>query len=233
MLCEDISAEIENRLKRNENLFYVEPVTVSSTDGLSIIRRKKYFGIKKNNTILIEPMYDNIFLFSENWADVTIKGVHNLLNIAQGKFVSDFQYSSLDISYHTCIMKSFEDSNINSVYDLKRDTFIIENGTYEEYNLKHASTEYLWARRGKFYDFIHRESGRIISLPGIEFAYDTSEGMIALSEKEKVCCFNESGLEDVQLLRRIVSDSGGYLVLHNFTYNIQHIIDIYGNILNL
>lgn len=95
------------------------------------------------------------------------------------------------------------------------------------------SIEYIWAKRGRFYDYIHRASGAVISLPGIIMAYDTQYGIFGLDEYNRVCKFNENGLGCHWDLRQSVKKQGGYLTLHNHTYNIEHIIDIYGNILNV
>lgn len=233
MKIDEPLAEINNRLQKNEGLFFITPIMVTNKGEVDIIKRKKYLGIQTMGTIVLEPVYDYVELFSSQWAVVGICGRYALFNIYNKSFVSKFIYSHISIVNCIALMQHYGYPEINSLYDLTRERFIIEESYYEEYNLKNTSTEYMWARKGKFYDFIQRKTGKIISLPGVEFAYDTLFGMLAVSGAERAACFNDMGLEDPGQLRKDVMGAGGYLVLNNYTYNVQHVIDIYGNILNL
>ena len=57
--------------------------------------------------------------------------------------------------------------------------------------------------------------------------------MYGRDTNNKVLYFDESGVEDGIMLRKQVIDAGGYLKLTNYTYNLEDIIDVYGNILNV
>ena len=57
--------------------------------------------------------------------------------------------------------------------------------------------------------------------------------MFGKNENGTISLFEESGIYNVIRLRQMVCEAGGYLTLTNYTYNIQHVIDVYGNILNI
>ena len=80
--------------------------------------------------------------------------------------------------------------------------------------------------------FISRESGQLMHIPGMTMAYDTQYGMFGMNEFNKVCCYDTRGVASPHLFRRVVLDAGGYITLKNLSLQIEHIVDINGNILN-
>lgn len=222
---------IAERLAKDNELFFVDASVIDSKYGKNIIRKKKYQGIQGDNGILIHPIYENVEIVSNDVAIVKLLDAFAIFSISEGKRLSEFEYSSVHISNDMIVLN--KEAGRSSIYNLKTSKFIHKTEDYDEFNLKDASTEYIWARRNTFFDYIHRESGRVISLPGIIMAYDTEHDIFGLDEYNRVCKFNEYGIESHWDLRQSVQIQGGYLTLHNYTYNIEHIIDIYGNILNI
>lgn len=228
---ETIQNIISNRIRYDSEIFFVDTSVVSTVFDITIIRKKQYYGISLNGEIVLPPIYDEIVVLTHSTVAIKIKDRISLYNIHSNISISDFSFKSLE-----CIgsyWKLNKDSGSFIIFDTIKDICFNNDGRYDEYNLRCNHTEYYWAKRGRFFDFIHRETGKNFSLPGIVLAYDTEVGMFGMNENGTVSLFDESGLENVIRLRKIVYEAGGYLTLTNYTYNIQHIIDVYGNVLNI
>lgn len=104
---------------------------------------------------------------------------------------------------------------------------------FDEMSQTVQNTQYRWIREGHFYHFIHRETGSYVRVTGLIMAYDTDEGMFGINENGRVVCIDSDGLTNAMNLRQAVMRAGGYLALCNHGYHIEHIIDVYGNILNI
>lgn len=227
----DINKIISERLAKDRDLFFVDIVVIESKFGKDIISKKKLQGVKCNNCILLHPIYENIELVSKDIAIVKLLDYFALFSLIDGQRLSEFEYCSVHVSNDMVVLH--KGNGRCAIYNLNTSKFLYQTPDYDEFNLKDSSTEYVWARRNAFFDYIHRESGKVISLPGVIMAYDTEHEMFGLDEHNKVFNFNEHGLEDFWQLRRIVLKEGGFLTLRNKTYKIEHIIDMYGNILNI
>lgn len=227
----NINNVISERLVKDKDLFFVDYSVIKSKYGIDIIRKKKFQGVKNNDLILIPPIFDNIEIASNDLAIVKLLDTYAIFSLREGGQLSEFEYCSVHISNNMIVLH--KGNGRCAIYDMNTSNYLHQTADYDEFNLRDSSTEYIWARRNAFYDYIHRESGRIVSLPGIIMAYDTEHDIFGLDEHNKVCNFNEYGVEDQWRLRRYVQKEGGFLALHNYTYNIEHIIDIYGNVLNI
>ena len=104
---------------------------------------------------------------------------------------------------------------------------------YDEMSQTVQTTQYRWIREGRFYHFVHREDGYVVRAAGLVLAYDTDEGMFGVNENGRVVCINPDGSVNPAILREMVICAGGHLSLCNHDYHIEHIIDVYGNILNV
>ena len=104
---------------------------------------------------------------------------------------------------------------------------------FDEISHTIQTTQYRWLREGNYYHFIHRETGVLIRAIGLVMAYDTDQGMFGVNENGRVVCINKDGSINTTFLRQSVVNAGGYLSLCNHDYHIEHIIDVYGNILNI
>ncbi len=104
---------------------------------------------------------------------------------------------------------------------------------YDDYNRVAPHTEYIWVRRGQYYDYVHRTTATVVRLPAVVLAYDSDTGMFGREDNDVVTFYDKHGNADMEGLRRRVREAGGYLALDNYTLHIKHYIDIYGNILNL
>lgn len=230
-LNDEIKTIIEERKKRDSELFFITPIVVSSKFNIGVIKRKSYFGVLFDAEMVLLPIYDDVVVVAESVVALKINGKYSLYDITDGKIITDFYYIAIEAV--GAYWKLFGESGEFIVYDTLNKKIIYASGVYEEYNLKCIATEYCWAKRGNFFDYIHRVSGRCISLPGILMAYDTEFGMFGMNNENVVIYFDEYGYKDNLKLRKLVFEAGGYLTLNNYTYNIQHIIDVYGNILNV
>ena len=227
-----IKTIIEERKRKDSELFFVDASVVSSKFDLFIIKKKKFYGISLNGETIIPPIYDDIIIISNSIIAIKVIDKFSLYDICSKQLITKFSYTSLD-----CIdsfWRLYEESNNFILFDTLSGRIINNNGRYDEYNLKCNDTEYYWARKkGGFFDYIDRSSGICISLPSVVMAYDTKYGMFGKDEFGKVSLFDESGCENNVKLRELFSEAGGYLTLTNYTYKIEHIIDVYGNILNV
>lgn len=222
---------IKKRSKHDSEIFFVDTQIVSTEFDVTIIKKKQYYGVSLNNEIVLPPIYDEIVVLTHSTVAITIRDRVSLYNIYRKISITDFSYKSMERigSY----WKLINDSGSFLIFDTTKEISFNNNGIYDEYNLRYYHTEYCWARRGRYFDFIHRRTGKSFSLPGVVMAYDTDKGMFGKNENGTVSFFEESGIENVIKLRKLVCEAGGYLTLTNYTYNIQHIIDVYGNILNI
>lgn len=235
-MCNDkvnsnVNSVISERLAKDKDLFFVDYCVMASKYGIDIIKKKKFQGVKNNDVILIPPIYEDIEIASNDVAIVKLLDTYAIFSLRECRQLSEFEYCSVHISNDMIVLH--KGNGRSAIYNMNTSNFLYQTANYDEFNLKDSSTEYIWARRNVFFDYIHRESGRIISLPGIIMAYDTKHGIFGLDEHNKVCNFNEYGVEDQWRLRQLVQNEGGFFALRNYTYNIEHIIDIYGNILNI
>lgn len=227
----NVNGIIADRLAKDSELFFVNSSVIDSKYGKDIIKKKKYKGVKGDNGIIIHPIFEDIVIVSNGIAIVKLLDIFALYSLSDGERLSEFEYSSVHVSNEMIVLN--KGNGRSAIYNLNTSKFLHQTGDYDEFNIKDASTEYVWARRNSFFDYIHRESGRVISLPGIKMAYDTQYDIYGLDEHNRVCKFNEDGVENHWELRQSAQIQGGYMVLRNYTYNIEHIIDIYGNILNI
>ena len=225
-----ILSVINERKRRDAELFFVDIRTIGNEYGYEYIKRKKYYGLSFNGVIVIEPIYDKVLCLSVETVALSLNGKMAVYSIKNREFISQFDY--IDISKEGFYWKLNKTSHSISLYDAERDKFLGDYG-YSDYGLQLSNSKYFWAKRGKFYDYIKRETGQIISLPGVIMAYDTQYGMFGKDELGKISYFEESGIENVSKLREIVSEAGGYLTLNNLSFRVEDIIDVYGNILNI
>lgn len=228
---EIIQEIINHRLKYDSEIFFVDTKIVSTEFNMAIIKKKQYYGVSLNSEIVIPPIYDEIAVLTHSTVAIKIKNRISLYDISRKRSITEFSYNSME--HIGSYWKFNNDFGTFLIFDTIREKLFNNKCGYDEYNLKCDYTEYCWVRRGRFFDFFHRETGKSFSLPGIVMAYDTEVGMFGKNENGTISLFEESGIENVMRLRQIVSEAGGYLTLTNYTYNIQHIIDVYGNILNI
>lgn len=225
-----ILSVINERKRRNADLFFIDVCTTGRDQGYEYTKRKKHYGLSHQGVSVIEPIYDKVQCLSKETAVLWIYDDIAVYNIKDREFISQFDY--VDISKDGIYWKLRKASNIISLYDSERNQFLGDYG-YSDYGIKQTNSQYFWAKRGRFFDFIKRETGQVISLPGVIMAYDTQYGMFGKDESGKISYFEESGRENVSKLRKLVSESGGHLSLTNLTFKVEDIIDVYGNILNI
>lgn len=223
--------EIRAREEADSLLFFVDLEPLTEAFGFTVVRRKKKFGIYRCQEMIVKPIFDEVVICSEHLAMLKINGEYACFDLSSKHLSTDFEYVS-----YKCVneyAKLYTNPTRCSLYEAKHRRILSGERLYEDFNLKDFSTEYIWARRGLFYDYIHRGSGEIVVLPNIVMAYDTPVGMFGKNGLGKVTFYNETGTADWVKLRTAVLCKEGHLTLSNYTLNIQNIIDIYGNILNI
>lgn len=228
---QEIQAIIREREKIDKDLFFLPIEKITSDSPYTIIKRNKRLGIIKDDMVIVSPIYDNVRLLVNNYAILEIENAVACYDLVTQLFVTTFEYHHI-----LCVnnyLKVYKDSNLCGIFDLVEKKQIVRCGLYEDFNLKDRNTKYMWAKYDKYFHFINKHTGKIIRLQGISMAYDTPFLMMGKDERDTVSVYNEEGRQDLLLLRRIVQKEGGYMTLYNYTYNIQHLIDINGNVLNI
>ena len=226
---EDIRKIYNKRIEKDKSLFFIDKICVSEHGLYKRVKRKKLFGIDMDNEEIIPPVFDDVTIYSESVVLAVINNIAALFNLKERKFVSEIYYDRVEFENDYLILNNGSDDM--GIYDTRSTSFLYKKG-YELANVKDRSTEYIWVKRGRFYDFIRRKDGLLLSMAGLIMAYDTEEGLYGMDENHKVSCFDEYGVEDIVKFRSKVISSGGYLRLQNRTFNIEDIVDIYGNKLN-
>ena len=231
-MCENLNIrkEIKIREQKDDNLFYVNTIIVHSQDGFDIIKKKKFYGVSANGDIILQPIFDEIIILTSSTISAKICDYIALYSSDKKAWITHFKYTLIDKieTYY----RLFVDAKSFVLFDTLSNKVLPNINSYDEFNLKQRNTEYCWARKGRFYDFIHRQSWKCISIPAMVMAYDTDCGMFGMDENGTVSLYDKTGRKNNFELRKIVLKEGGYLALFNYTYNIEHVIDVYGNILN-
>ena len=220
--------ELAHRLDRNSRLFFATPKIVTSVGEFNIIERKNLFGLSNIDGIILEPIFDEVYILNETLFSLGILKRHALYNANQRKYNTEFMYQTI------CLQNFFLKMDVGDgsvhYWDIENNRMLLR-GNFDEISVKNVG-EYLWVRKGHVYDFISRESGQLMHIPGMTMAYDTQYGMFGMNEFNKVCCYDTRGVASPHLFRRVVLDAGGYITLKNLSLQIEHIVDINGNILN-
>jgi hypothetical protein len=225
-----IQAIIDDRRRRDSELFFIDVCSIGREFGYDYTRKKKYHGLSLNGDVVVIPIFDEVLCLSKSVVALKVENKIAIYNLENKEFISQFDY--VRIERENSYWKLISASKEVALFDSLRNLFWVNLG-YTEYGIRQDNSQYIWAKRGKFFDYIKRDSGQIISLPGIVMAYDSQYGMFGKDEFGKISYFEESGVENSFKLREIVNEAGGYLTLNNFTYKIEDIIDVYGNILNI
>lgn len=226
-----IKTIVEKRRKKDSELFFIDTIVVSSEFSIEKIKRKNFFGISFKGEVILQPIFDAIDIITDSLVAAKINNRFSFYNICSRTSVTEYHYTHYD-----CIgnyFRLYKPIGIYDIFDVSNGRMLNNRGNYEEYNLKYDNTEYCWVKRGDFFDYIKRQSGEVICLPGVTMAYDTEFGMFGKNKFETVKFFEETGVENKFKLRELVSKAGGYLTLKNYTYNIEDVIDVYGNIINI
>lgn len=226
---QDIRNILDERKKRDDNLFFLPMNAVFVAEELMVVKRKCHFGLQHTDKKEILPtVFDEIRILYANLVSLKVKDSWALYDCSQNKLISDFEYIKIE---KNGIFVELSCYNSKGWYDPVLNRYMARTG-YDQINLLEQQTEYLWAKKGKFFDFIHRETGRLVSPSGVIMAYDTPSGMFGLNEHNHVCYYTETGSSSPDKLRDKIIKAGGHMTLQNLTFRIEHVIDVYGNILN-
>lgn len=220
---------IESRLAINDELFYLQLQIVSECNGYYVTKRKRWFGIKDDIKEVVPPVFDEVRVCNSHVFLLFIRDAYVVYDNNLKELISDNVFSDCEALGRYLVLKSMD--NTISLYDTELGIFVF-NGGFDEVNPTCFSSEYFWIRKGKFYSFVHRGTGRVVSLVGCVLPYDTETGMAGLLENGRVAFFDSEGNVSMEKLRTEAMAMNGYCSLYNNAYKKHHIIDIYGNILN-
>lgn len=227
----DISPiEIERERKtQDEYLFFREIRAVEPVGRFLIIKRGNgsYRGLQRDGEIILPPVYDRVDFISEDIVAIKIRDLYALYDVSESERLTEFEFDTIEPHGKYLVVSS---NTKYGLYEIENRRLLIP-ARYDVINIKREDTEYIWVRNGNIFDFVHRETGRFISMPGAVMAYDTETAMFVMFENRKVALMDERGLNNSGGLRKTVIDKGGYLSLQNITYHTKIIIDVYGNIL--
>ncbi len=222
--------EIEKQRKReDEDLFFREVRAVESVGRFLIIKRGNgsYRGLQGDDEIILPPVYDRVDFISEDVVVIKIRDLYALYDVNKREQLTEFEFDTIERYGKYLVVSS---NTKYGLYEIENRRLLIP-ALYDVINIKREDTEYIWVRNGNIFDFVHRKTGRFISMPGAVMAYDTETAMFVMFENRKVALMDERGLNNSVGLRKTVMDNGGYLSLQNITYHTKVIIDVYGNIL--
>ncbi|MCD8289987.1 MAG: hypothetical protein LUC91_00615, partial [Prevotella sp.] len=198
----EISNLIERRMAECGNLFYTNVEPVRDSYGHTVTKRGEMFGLQTDGQDVLSTVFDRVEIISDMFASLSIGGLSAAFHIPSRSYISDFKYAKIFHDGNFLIL-SWE-NGLNDLFSIVQNKILLEGSLYDEYNLKCDNTEYLWAKRGKSFDFIHRQTGRVIQLADMRMAYDTEFGMVAQNKYGVVSCYDENGTEHYKWLRELV-----------------------------
>lgn len=224
-----IEETLARRTKENEDMFFVKAVPVTQAGNYTVIRRRKLFGLTDSTgTEVLIPIYDSIKVFDNDMALVAVGTDGALFRLPSGKRLTEFRYSKA--GYENGLLVLFSSDGTRSYFNPDNGCSI--GSGYDRVSSYPNALGFRWAMRGRCFDYVSDNGGHKVSLPTVTMAYDCDEGLFGLGGFGTVKCFANDGTEDFLKLRRIVIENGGHLSLQNKDLAIEHIIDVYGNILN-
>lgn len=225
-----IADQLIARQAIDDGLFYVALQTVCQAGRYAVVKRNKYKGLTYEERLLLSPIYDDISVLDNRIAVVLVEGLKAVYLLAEHRLITDFDYSEIALADNDAYLLLTTPSNKLGVLDVKRQSWAALPA-YDEIS-NNLSSEYVWVRNGPFYHFVNFHTGNYYGMPGLIMAYDTLSGMFGMNDSHKVSCYRENGIADTESFRNAVIQHGGHLVLQNTRRRIEHIVDIYGNILN-
>lgn len=224
---------LEVRKARSEALHFLPVKTLSCHyERYCIVLRNRLQGIRSLRTgeDCVPTIFDEISIFPDAIASLTVEGRVAIYDLAAQKFLTDFDYVSVQKTAGGLLVLKCSDGSCG-LYNIKERKLLLSSG-YDEFSP--ATNDYIWAKCGKHYSYIHRETGQVICPPCLIMAYDFPNiGLWGCNEAGIVSAYTTSGSPDPITFRRAVVDAGGFLHLHNYAYKIEHIVDVYGHILNV
>lgn len=228
-----VKAVIEQRQKLQEERFFIDLSVVEVREHVSIVRKREWLGIALTDsveTIILPSVFDDItFLSNSDYAMVCIDGLWGIFNVNNGQWGVFPVCYKLTVHYDYATIELCTEEG-NGLFFLKEDRMVVPP-LYNDVTCW-ADGAYLWVRQGSCFHFVRKTDGLFVSLPDAIKAYDTSQGMFAMTPNRIVFCADDEGLDNTQLLRQVVRRGNGRARLYNYKEHNMDIIDIYGYVLN-
>lgn len=225
----ELRKTIELRKEKNNQLFYISTEVIMTSGEYEVVRKKKLIGLNNRAGFVFEPIYDEIQFLNDYLCKIRVEDFWGLADCRTSKILLDFGYTEISLLIDGMV-ETVNQDGLKGLYDTKIMKEIIPPD-YEEFGSP-IGVEYIWIRKGKFYDFIEKSSGRVIRIGGLSKVYDSRFGMFGVNDSGRVIMIGPDGYENPHLLRKTVIDAGGYLCLKNYLNKTEDYIDVYGNILN-
>lgn len=221
-----------DRIKKDEDRFYLPIQAIGFFDEFCFVRRKKWLGVSMDDDvdkILLPMIFDEIEVLEAGLLKVRIDSLLGVYSLTNTKWCFMPSYDGINYDGQNKTIELILDTK-HGLYSLKYDKILIPT-KYDDVTT-YDDCEYLWVRIGENYHFVHKESGKFISLIDAQLAYDTSHGMFAKGADGNVYCADEYGLDKATQLRHFIIDNKGRGKLHNYKLHILNVVDIYGYILD-
>ena len=201
-----VKALMLQRKRLQEDRFFIDPTVEKENvwKNINIVRKREWIGIiqtEKPETFLLPPICDDITpIDNSNNAKICINGLWGIFNICTKRWGILPICKSLIVyeDYNTIELVT---SKGHGLYSMQDDDIVI-NPKFDDVTC-YSDGDYLWVRLGKWYHFIKKDNGLLITIEARK-AYDTPHGIFALGKDNKVFCANEDGLDDSIQLRDFV-----------------------------
>lgn len=221
---------IKKRTDQAGDLFFIDETIVWTDGKFEIRKRKKLYGIYLNDTEVFPIVFDEVAHMGGNLFEVKISQFKAIADTSSRR-LSSFDYSLFEILSDDYVKVTARKTSMEGVLSAN-DLRIILPLSFDEVG-RFVKPDLIWVRKGNCYDYVNVRDGRIMNVCPLTLVYDNVEGMAGLNDAGHAVILNNEGRADGKLLRDIVMKAGGHLVLQNYKKKIEHIIDVYGNILNI
>ena len=132
--------ELAHRLDRNSRLFFITPKIVTSVGEFNIIERKNLFGLSNIDGIIVEPIFDEVYILNETLFSLGILKKHALYNANQRKYNTEFMYQTICLQYFFLKM-DIEDGSVH-YWDIENNRMLLR-GNFDEISVKNVG--YSWS----------------------------------------------------------------------------------------
>lgn len=225
----DFKAIYTERLSKDKTLFYIDKEVVCTQGTSRIMKRASYYGLQCESTDLLPTIFDSISYVSGSIVKVIIDSLIGLFSIDKKDWI--FEPDIYKLEY----LQDFQTVEVSGekglgLFSILENRMVIPPA-YDE-TTRSAGGEFLWVREGGRFNFVQKDTQIFYSASDAQMVYDTDTGMWVRHSDGRVALLNSAGNDDIDTFRKILIKNKGRMTLQNIKYNIVHICDIYGQILN-
>lgn len=221
---------IKKRADQARDLFFIDETIVWANEKVEVRKKKKFYGIYLNGTEIFPIVFDEVSFIGRSFFEVRILHFKAIADVAS-KRLSSFDYAYFEILSDQYVKAAERETSKEGVLAVDGWRIILPF-SFDEVG-RFVQPDILWVRNGNCYDYVNVRDGRIMNVCPLRLVYDNVEGMAGLNGAKRVVALGQDGRVNGTMLREMVMEAGGHLVLQNYKEKIEHIIDVYGNILNI